>query len=210
MPSELDPRHAADWAPLLDIAGSRALPGWAYTDPNLWMAEKAAIFYRHWHYVCHESALDAPGRYVTTAIHDQELFLTRAQDGAVRGFYNVCAHRGHPLVEGEGVKQRLVCPYHAWTYDLTGRLIGAPGAGRTAGFVRSDICLAEVRVDRLLGLLFVNLDPDAQPLAEYAGGLEEAVRARIPGVADLRPQGGAEYFGPEIACNWKVMVDNFL
>jgi choline monooxygenase len=209
MPSEFDSRLSADRASLLDVGVSRALPGWAYTDPDLWKAEKA-LFLRHWHYVCHQSALDAPGKYVTTAIQDQELFLTRGQDGEIRAFYNVCAHRGHPLVEGEGTKQRLVCPYHAWTYDLTGRLIGAPGSNRTEGFVRSEICLSSVRVDRLLGLVFINLDPDAQPLAEYAAGLEEAVRARVPGVDDLRLQQGAEYFGPPIKSNWKVVLDNFL
>ncbi|MDH3667210.1 MAG: aromatic ring-hydroxylating dioxygenase subunit alpha [Paracoccaceae bacterium] len=210
MPSELDPRSRAERAPLLDIAGSRALPSWAYTDPDLWRAEFPAIFFRHWHYVCHDSALAEPGDYVTTAIHDQELFLTRGHDGGIRAFYNVCAHRGHVLVEGRGSKNRLVCPYHAWTYDLTGRLIGAPGSGKTEGFVRSDICLSDVRVDQMLGFVFVNLDPDAPPLAEYVGDLPEVMRAAVPGLEDMRPQQGTDYFGQDIACNWKVLVDNFL
>ena len=209
MPSELDPHRAADRAPLLDIGISRTLPGWAYTDPDVWAAEKA-LFLRHWQYVCHESALDAPGRFVTTAIRDQELFLTCGHDGDIRAFYNVCAHRGHPLVEGEGTKQRLVCPYHAWTYDLTGRLVGAPGSNRTEGFMRSEICLSQVRVDRLLGFVFVNLDPDALPLAEYAGDLPDQIRAHVPGVEDFRPHQGTGYFSAEIKANWKVVVDNFL
>jgi len=210
MPSEPAPRRAADRSRPLEIGTRRTLPGWAYTDAAIWEAEKQAIFYRHWHYVCHESALDAPGKYVTTAIHDQELFLTRGHDGEVRAFYNVCAHRGHPLVEGEGQKNRLVCPYHAWTYDLTGRLVGARGSNRTEGFVRSDICLSGVRVESMLGLLFVNLDPDAPSLAEYAGGLPDAIRAAVPGVEEMRPQRGTEYFGSDIAANWKAVMDNFL
>ena len=210
MPSELDPRLAADRRPLVDVGTRRTLPGWAYTDPALWQAEKAAIFYRHWHYAGHVSMLEAPGSFLTTAIHEQELFLTRGHDGEIRGFYNVCPHRGHPLVEGQGQKQRLVCPYHAWTYDLTGRLIGAPGSNRTEGFVRSEICLKGVRVETMLGFLFVNLDPDAPSLADYAGGLPDAIRAALPEVESYRPQAGANPFSPSMACNWKVLVDNFL
>jgi len=210
MPSEANPRRAASRSLPLEIGTRHTLPGWAYTDPAVWEAEKRAIFYRHWHFACHESALDAPGKYVTTAIHDQELFLTRGHDGEVRGFYNVCAHRGHPLVEGEGQKNRLVCPYHAWTYDLTGRLVGARGSNRTEGFVRSDICLSGVRVESLLGLLFVNLDPDAPPLADYAAGLPEAIRAALPRFDEFGPQDGGTYMGAEVACNWKALVDNFL
>ncbi len=210
MPSELEPRRTATRAMPLDIGASRSLPGWAYIDTTVWRAEKQAIFYRHWHYVCHQSMLDAPGKYVTTAIRDQELFLTHGHDGEIRAFYNVCAHRGHPLVEGTGSAQRLVCPYHAWTYDLTGRLVGAPGANRTEGFVRSEICLSGVRVDRMLGFIFVNLDPEAPSLAEYAGGLPDAIRAAVPGIEGFLLQQGSEYFGPEIAANWKAVVDNFL
>lgn len=210
MPSELDARRRADRAPLIDIAGSRALPGWAYTDPDLWRAEFPAIFYRHWHYVCHESALEAPGSYVTTAIHDQDLFVARGHDGELRGFYNVCLHRGHPLVEGRGSKNRLVCPYHAWTYDLTGKLIGAPGSNKTDGFVRSEICLSEVRAETMLGFVFINLDPDAPSLADYAGDLPEVLRNRVPGIEAMRPQNDGVYFGPAMACNWKLIVDNFL
>ena len=62
MPSELAPRRDAALSQVLDIAGSRTLPGWAFTEPALWEAEWPTIFYRHWHYVCHESALDAPGK----------------------------------------------------------------------------------------------------------------------------------------------------
>jgi len=210
MPSELAPRLAAARTRPLEIGVRHTLPGWTYTDPAIWEAEKKAIFYRHWHYVCHESMLAEPGDYVTTAIHDQELFLTRGHDGELRAFYNVCAHRGHPLVEGTGHAQRLVCPYHAWTYDLAGRLIGARGSNRTEGFVRSDICLTDVRVERMLGLLFVNLDRDAPSLADYAGGLPDAIRAAVPEFDQFRPQTGTEYFGPDIACNWKALVDNFL
>ncbi len=210
MPSELDPRRQSERALPLDIATSRALPGWAYTDPALWQAEFGRIFFRHWHYVCHESALAELGDYVTTVIHDQELFLTRGHDSEIRAFYNVCAHRGHVLVEGRGSKNRLVCPYHAWTYDLTGQLIGAPGLGKTEGFVRSEICLSDVRVEQMLGFVFVNLDPDAPSLANYVGDLPDMMRAAVSGIEDMRPQQGIEYFGQDIACNWKVLVDNFL
>ena len=86
-----------------------------YVDPELFEPEKEAIFYRSWQFAAHRSQLDAPGKFVTTRNYDQEIFLICNARSEVRAFYNACAHRVHPLVEGQGRKQRLVCPYHAWT-----------------------------------------------------------------------------------------------
>lgn len=209
MTMNLSPRDLI--APLScgDIDAGHSLPSWVYTDPEVWEAEKQAIFYHHWHYFGHESLLDEPGKYVTTSIQDQELFLTRDTSGVIRAFYNVCRHRGHPLVQGEGQKTRFACPYHAWTYDLTGSLIGAPGTRNSKSFSRADIRLAEVRVEKMLGFIFVNLDPDAPTLADYVGDLPNEIRSAVPDVEKMRPIQGGEYFNSKVRANWKIVIDNY-
>ena len=126
-----------------------------YVDPEIFEAEKEAIFYRSWQFAAHRSQLDAPGKFVATRIHDQEIFLICNAHGEVRAFYDACAHRAHPLVEGQGRKQRLVCPYHAWTYDLDGRLQHARGTQSIAHFERDAIGLSEVRTEWFLDFVFI-------------------------------------------------------
>ena len=176
-----------------------------YIDPGIFEAEKEAIFYRSWQLAAHRSQLDAPGRFVTTRIHDQEIFLIRNAHGEVRGFYNACAHRAHPLVEGQGRKQRLVCPYHAWTYDLDGRLEHARGTRAMAHFDRDAICLSEVRTEWLLDFAFINLDEAASPLAARAPGLADDIRAHLPMYDELVARGERSFVPPETRANWKVV-----
>ena len=181
-----------------------------YVDPEIFEAEKEAIFYRSWQFAAHRSRLDAPGKFVTTRIHDQEIFLICNAHGEIRAFYNACAHRAHPLVEGQGRKQRLVCPYHAWTYDLDGRLEHARGTQAMAHFERDAICLSEVRTEWLLDFAFVNLDDAAPTLAAQAPGLADDIRAHLPMYDDLVARGERSFVPPETRANWKVVVDNFL
>ena len=181
-----------------------------YVDPEIFEAEKEAIFYRSWQFAAHRSQLDAPGKFVTTRIHDQEIFLICNAHGEVHAFYNACAHRAHPLVEGQGRKQRLVCPYHAWTYDLDGRLEHARGTQSMAHFERDAICLSEVRTEWLLDFAFVNLDDAAPPLAAQAPGLADDIRAHLPMYDELVARGERSFVPPETRANWKVVVDNFL
>ena len=190
--------------------GTRTLPASYYTDPAIWELEKTEIFFRTWQYACHASQLDAPGRFVTMAIFDQEVFLICDGDGEVRAFFNVCLHRGHPLVEGNGRKSRLVCPYHAWTYDLEGRLVGARGAERSGTVPKSEICLSPVRVERLLDFYFINLDPHAASLMDHAGELADSIAETVPDLDDYRLEPALEYVNAPFACNWKVLIDNQL
>ena len=181
-----------------------------YVDPGIFEAEKEAIFYRSWQFAAHRSQLDAPGKFVTTCIHDQEIFLICNALGEVRAFYNACAHRAHPLVEGQGRTQRLVCPYHAWTYDLDGRLQHARGTRAMAHFERDAICLSEVRCEWLLDFAFINLDDAAPPLAAQAPGLADDIRASLPMHDSLVARGGRSMVLPQMRANWKVAIDNFL
>lgn len=192
------------------VTDARTLPASTYVDPAVLEAEKEELFFRGWHFVGHAGRLAEAGQYVTTSIFDQDIFVIRGFDGELRAFYNVCPHRGHRLVDGSGSKSRIACPYHAWTYDLEGQLLRARGDGRDGGFSRSSICLSAVRVDRILDFVFINLDPRAEPLAEYAPGLADSIAAAVPDLADYEPRDDVDYFGGAYKCNWKVMLDNFL
>jgi phenylpropionate dioxygenase-like ring-hydroxylating dioxygenase large terminal subunit len=182
------------------------LPSRDYTAPEVFEAEKTRIFHRTWQFAGHLEALREPGDYVTCAVAGQDLFVIRDRDGELRGFYNVCQHRAHQLVTGAGRVKRIVCPYHAWTYGLDGRLAGAPNTDKVPGFDASDICLAEVRVETFCHLVFVNLDPDATPLRELTEGLEDEIRALAPRIDDVVL---ADRVEKDLAANWKVVVENY-
>jgi phenylpropionate dioxygenase-like ring-hydroxylating dioxygenase large terminal subunit len=190
-----------------DPARAHTLPARYYCDPDIYQREKDAIFYRSWWLAGHESRLAAPGSYLTTRIHEQNVFVIRGRDGALRAFYNVCQHRGHELLEGEGKTAVITCPYHAWCYGLDGKLRTARNTDGLADFDPAAFALPPVRLETFCGFVFVNLDPAAQPLAELTGGLEGEIRRYVPRLDELAFARRDDY---DIAANWKVVIDNFL
>lgn len=192
---------------------TRTLAAKYYISDDILAAEKKRLFFKNWLFACHASELDEVGAYRTLSIFDQNLFLVRTKEGEIKGFYNVCPHRGHMLLEGQGQKRGITCPYHAWTYSLDGQLIGARGLKSASGVNKSDICLSSVRVDQVLDLIFVNLDPNAPPLNEFAPGLSEQLLSACPDILSYRPaHNNNEELGHTYLCeaNWKVMIDNYL
>lgn len=190
-----------------DPKQSYTLPARFYTDATIFEKEKAAIFHRTWHYAGHVSQLAEPGCFITTRIHEQNVFVARGRDGEVRAFFNVCAHRGHELLEGNGRKNVITCPYHAWAFDFDGRLVNARNSENVAGFKKCDFSLKPVRVELFCGLVLVNLDPEAAPFAETFDGLEAEIRTYLPTVDELSFAQRDTY---DVASNWKTLVDNFL
>ncbi len=190
-----------------DPAASFTLPARYYTSNDIYDLEKEAIFYKTWHYAGHVSQVAKPKSYFTTSIHDQGLFVTRGQDGELRAFYNVCAHRGHELLTGSGRKNVITCPYHAWAYDFEGNLVAARNSENVAGFNKCDFSLKQVRVEVFCGMVMINLDPDATPFAEQFDGLEDEIRQYMPSVDTLE---FAQRDTFDVAANWKVLIDNFL
>ena len=189
----------------------RTLPSRYYTEAAVLAREKEQIFFKSWQYACHVSELESPGAYVTTEILGQNVFVLRDKQGELRAFYNVCPHRGHKLVEGAGRKKVIVCPYHQWSYTLDGNLLNSrtTPTSETPGEAR--ICLHAVRVDRLLDFIFVNLDPDAEPVAEFWPGLEDHVLAANPDVKNYTRSDSVSALHPvDLQANWKIHVDNFL
>ncbi len=190
-----------------DPARSLTLPSHLYTSADAFAREREAIFFRNWHLAGHVSDLPEAGSYITTAIHDQNVFICRCKDGMLRGFYNVCAHRAHELLSGTGRARVITCPYHAWSYHLTGELRSARGAEALEGFEPREFCLTPVKVETLGPLVFFNLDPKAQPLAPRTGDLLAELETHIPGFAEMkRVETGSQV----IEANWKVGVDNYL
>ena len=184
----------------------RALAPRCYVDGDHHALEMDKVFARTWQYACHEAEVAERNAYRTFRIGDQGLFVVRDGEGRLRAFYNVCRHRAHELLHGEGRVRLITCPYHAWSYDLGGRLVRAPNSDRTPGFDASGIRLTEVRLESFCGFLFVNLDPGAAPMAEWYPGVEEELRAFVPGIGGLRPLLARSV---EEDCNWKVSVENY-
>jgi choline monooxygenase len=191
--------------------GGWTLPARYYWDPAIFAKERDRIFFRSWIYAGHAKQIAEAGSYLTLDILDQGIVLLRGHDGAIRGFHNVCQHRGHRLLEGRGRVPVVTCPYHAWAYGLEGELRAARGSEKVSGFDPARFGLKPVRVEEMLGFLFVNLDRDATPFAEQAVGLADQIRERAPWLDRLVPINDGRSLAPEDAgldCNWKVLLDN--
>jgi phenylpropionate dioxygenase-like ring-hydroxylating dioxygenase large terminal subunit len=182
------------------------IPTCYYTDPTFYELEKEKIFWRTWQFVCHTTDISEAGSFWTTDIAGESIVVVHGMDGQVRAFFNVCRHRGHRLTEADGVCTRLVCPYHAWAYDLDGTLSNARGTDDVEGFDKADYGLKAVRVESFCGLLFVNLDADATPLGDLHPGLREEILEKQPRLESMiRVHSECV---PH-ACNWKVSVENY-
>ena len=191
-----------------DPALSFTLPARCYYDEDLYEQEKPAIFYRSWIYAGHKSQLRRAGDFITTQIHEQNIFIIRDKSGELQAFFNVCQHRGHELLSGAGTKKSaIVCPYHAWAYAFDGQLIRARNSEKMRNFNKCDFSLKPIRVEEFCGLVFVNLDPSAQPLQQQAAELEAEIRHYCPRIDEMVFAQRDTY---DVASNWKVMVDNFL
>ena len=191
-----------------DPGRSRTLPGHFYFDPAIFESERRKVFHHSWQYVGHVSMLPEPGSYITRTILDQGVLVLRDRQGEIRAFFNVCQHRAHQLLQGEGrlAAARITCPYHAWTYDLTGGLRTARGAEKSADFEAQAIRLSPVRLASFLGFLFVNLDGAAPAFEDVAGELAAEVGSFSPRAAELQCAYRAEY---PLAANWKNSVENY-
>lgn len=190
-----------------DPARSRSLRAAAYVQDTWAEADREAIFARTWQWVCHVEQLAAPGSYVAATVAGMPVAVVRGRDRLLRAFYNVCKHRAHELLSGAGTTRAIVCPYHAWTYALDGQLRGARRADRMETFDIGQVCLDQVQVEEFGGFVYVNLDPDAAPLAQQAADLAAEIEQWAPDIAGLTHATRLTF---EVASNWKNVIDNFL
>ncbi len=188
--------------PSLPIERSRTPPASWYCDPALFDLERRTVFRRTWQGVGPLERLAGPGDYLSGEIVGEPFVVVRGADSELRAFFNVCRHHASCIVHGEGNVEQFVCPYHGWTYDLDGRLRKAPRLGGVRGFDRDSAGLVPLEVAAWGPLAFVRLASGSEPLAELLRPLDGRVEA-----AGLRFTARRTY---EIACNWKVYVDNYL
>lgn len=178
-----------------------------YVDQDLFAREQETIFARTWQMMGRESELSAPRSYRSTTVGGQPIVLVRGDDGILRGFHNVCRHRGALVVDaGQGCleKSTITCPYHAWSYDFSGQLVGAPNMAGVEDFSRQDHGLHSVRVETAYGFCFVTLDADAASLDEFLLPVREHLISS--GATDLHSGARLEY---DIHANWKLMFENY-
>ena len=140
---------------------TESLPSRWYYDPAQHARELEAIWYRDWVCVGREEELREAGDYFVAAVGDESLVVTRDRDGRLHAFHNTCRHRGSRLCtvpRGRFAGGRIVCPYHAWSYALSGELLATPKMELPRDFRREEHALYAVHVDTWGGFLFVNLD----------------------------------------------------
>jgi choline monooxygenase len=179
-----------------------------YVDPAVLDRELETVFARTWQYAGHVGDLAEPGSYLTARAGDQPVLVLRGHDGVLRAFRNVCRHRGSELLTGRGrCKKAIRCRYHGWTYDSSdGRLLGVPEHRGFTDLDKSALGLIPARVETLAGLVFVNLDNGAAPLAELTGDLGSRLEHYgLPGLE--RFASGEDSTQP---ANWKIITENYL
>lgn len=183
--------------------GALVLPSSAYTSPAVYDRELADVFGRSWVHVADTTELREPGAYVAATIGTTPVLVIRSHDGVLRGFLNVCRHRGATLVEESGqCEHQLRCPYHAWSYATDGRLVGMPFREE---FVAQDLNLIPIRIGVAAPLVFACLDREAPAFEHWLGKLAPALeRARG---SEMTPVCQLDY---EVTANWKVAVENAL
>ncbi len=184
---------------------AHAMPKAVYTSEAFAQLERAHIFGKAWLCAGRADALKEPGDYMTMEISGEPVIILRDKDGALRGLSNVCRHRMSTLLEGRGHVRAIVCPYHAWTYNLDGSLRGAPAMTLNESFCKEVIGLPQVRVENWLGWIMVTLNPDAPAPAEALAEVGALV-------GHLGMETYSETFREEFrwATNWKVLAENFM
>jgi phenylpropionate dioxygenase-like ring-hydroxylating dioxygenase large terminal subunit len=189
------------------LAAGATLPADWYADPAIQRLEGERIFARSWQYAGRADRVDNPGDFFTCFAGQIPIVVVRDTEGILRGFVNVCRHRGHLIAEGEGNRKALQCPYHAWTYDLDGTLRKAPRSEREPDFDAEGFSMLPVATEAWGPLVFVNPDPEAGPLADALGPLPARVAESGLDVDRLRFRVRNDW---EIECDWKVAVENYL
>lgn len=188
-----------------DFEDAVAMPPSVYTSEAFLARELDTVFRQEWVCVGRAGALARPGDYLTYELAGQPVIVLRGEDGGLRALSNVCLHRMSTLLEGCGHVRAIVCPYHAWTYNLDGTLRGAPFMAQTTGFCKSDYRLPAIRCEEWLGWVYVTLDSAAAPVSQRLASLAAMI-------APYAMEGYVECFRETHVwnTNWKVLAENFM
>ena len=196
----------------LDLASIRRplskaghVPGAIYSSEKIFQREVSALFMKDWLYVGRVEELDKPGDYLTMRIVGEPVIVARADDGKLHAYYNMCAHRGVEVAEGDGNTRSFRCPYHGWTYDLQGKLLVAAHMKESEGFDLSACRLRPIRLDVWRGNVFICFSQETAPLDAFISEFEKDFsflrmdQCRLGWKMRL-----------EVGCNWKFVSENIM
>lgn len=184
---------------------ARHAPGYVYTAPEVLAREKDKLFMTDWLFVGRVEEFDRPGDYRAFRVLGEPIAVSRSKDGQLHAFANVCRHRGVEVVTGEGNAETFSCPYHGWSYDLTGRLLAAPYTQDVEGFDVRNCRMTPLRIGTWAGNVFVCFDPGTPPLDEFLGEFAREFdflrmdRCRLSAKLTI-----------PFNCNWKFIVENLM
>jgi len=187
------------------------LAGTDYTSESVYADERERIWFDRWICIGRAEEIPLPGDYLVRDLAGESIVVTRNRSGELRAFYNVCAHRGTRLIDDQPgcghVSKVFKCPYHAWSYDLDGRLVGTPNVDEDEGFDRAAHPLLGVAAEAYAGFLFVNLSDAPVPLfGELRAGIESITNFERYRMDELRIGRRLVY---EVEANWKIVVENY-
>ena len=188
-----------------DIHKATHLPGYIYSAPEIIELEKEKLFMRDWLCMAPAEEIENPGDYMTSRVLGEPMIIARNEKGEINAFANVCRHRGVEVASGAGNLNEFSCPYHGWTYDLEGKLVGAPYMKEAEGFDPKSCRLSRLKSDQWAGWIFVTFNDEAEPLREFIADYIEAfdfIRQE-----DLRL---ADKMVVDLNCNWKFVSENVM
>jgi phenylpropionate dioxygenase-like ring-hydroxylating dioxygenase large terminal subunit len=168
--------------------------------------EVSGLWTKVWQVACRATEVPGPGDYLEYEIVGHSVLIVRDRNGALGAFRNGCRHRGTPVARGGGTTDCFICPFHGWTYDLDGTLRHIPAAWDFTHVDTGAHGLAPVKVDEFDGWVYVNLDPDAEPLRDFLG---DTVMRHLRVWPDEH-KWKAVHVGIVVKANWKVVLDAFM
>ena len=184
---------------------AHAMPTSVYTSEEFLQSEINSIFAQEWFCAGRADSLANPGDYVTLELAGRPVMVIRDKNNQLQAQSNVCLHRMSTLLEGRGNNSRIVCPYHAWTYELSGELRGAPAMDENTSFCKKKLRLPQLRCEEWLGWIMISLKADAAPVSAQLREVESLV-------GDYEMQHYKETFFETHTwnTNWKVLAENFM
>lgn len=193
-----------------NVEDAVTLPPEIYRLHNFHDLESDKIFAHAWVCIGYTCQVDSPGKMLTATVAGQPIVVTKDKQGVLRGFFNVCRHRGSLLITDDNKYERFRCPYHSWTYDLSGKLLNCPlfsndNTAKSDNFNKDDYGLLPIKVEAFGCFIFVNLNANAEPLSDYLGDLAQQYR-NFP-LSEMVLVKRKKY---SIKANWKLIAENFL
>ncbi len=206
----MNAKHPLSLDDFTDIENAWTIPAQYYTSDEIFETEKEKFFANSWVCVAHSSEVADKNAYITREIIGESLVIVRGRDGVLRGFYNVCPHRGHQLMSESAGKAKnvITCPYHAWAFKLDGKLAHATNCENVNNFESEALGLTSFHVTEHAGFIYVNLsEGEPQPIEEQLPGLAEKMNEACGVIKDLKL---AARFVSHTPANWKTIVDNYI